>query len=256
MNKLKNSAVLCATTALFVCLAWGQEHKPLTNKDVVGMVKEGLNSSVIVKAIQANESDFDVSPPALTQLKADGVGQDVMEAMLDAQSHKKGVALATASGGAAPNAAPGPSDANAGKHLLKEGMDVPLKFASDLSSKTANEGDPVEMTLDSDIKVDDVVVIKHGARAVAIVTNAKKSGMMGRAGELNIQLQHLVAGDSRVRVRGTKGRQGDSKTGTAVALTVLFGPIGLIKHGKNVEVKAGTPLAAYVDQDIWLAPAN
>jgi len=35
-------------------------------------------------------------------------------------------------------------------------------------------------------------------------------------------------------------------------LTVLFGPIGLIKHGKNVEIPAGTPLTAYVDQDIWL----
>ena len=32
--------------------------------------------------------------------------------------------------------------------------------------------------------------------------------------------------------------------GTAVALTVLFGPIGLIKHGKNVEVKASRPCEA------------
>jgi len=39
-------------------------------------------------------------------------------------------------------------------------------------------------------------------------------------------------------------------------LTVLFGPIGLIKHGKNVEVKAGTPIAAYVDEDIGLAAAQ
>ncbi|MGD0955983.1 MAG: hypothetical protein ABR953_04045 [Candidatus Acidiferrales bacterium] len=57
-----------------------------------------------------------------------------------------------------------------------------------------------------------------------------------------------------MRIRGTKGRQEDSKTGPAVALTVLFGPIGLIKHGKNVDIPAETPLAAYVDQDIWLAP--
>jgi hypothetical protein len=39
-----------------------------------------------------------------------------------------------------------------------------------------------------------------------------------------------------------------------VALTVLFGPIGLIKHGKNVDIPAGTPLVAYVDQDTWLSP--
>ncbi|HTQ59516.1 MAG TPA: hypothetical protein VMI32_04795 [Candidatus Solibacter sp.] len=34
-----------------------------------------------------------------------------------------------------------------------------------------------------------------------------------------------------------------------MALTVLFGPIGLIEHGKNVESKEGTPLVAYTDQN-------
>ena len=76
------------------------------------------------------------------------------------------------------------------------------------------------------------------------MTNAKKAGMMGKAGELNMRLEHLTVCDDRVKLRGSKGKEG-----TAVALTVLFGPIGLIKHGKNVEVKAGTPLTACVDAD-------
>jgi hypothetical protein len=41
-----------------------------------------------------------------------------------------------------------------------------------------------------------------------------------------------------------------------VALTVLFGPIGLIKHGKNVDIPPGTPLTAYVDQDYPLLAAR
>ena len=64
-----------------------------------------------------------------------------------------------------------------------------------------------------------------------------------------MRLEHLTAGDERVRLRGSKGKEGEGKEGATVALMVLFGPIGLIKHGKNVEIKAGTPLAAYVDQD-------
>jgi hypothetical protein len=80
--------------------------------------------------------------------------------------------------------------------------------------------------------------------------------MMGKPGELSVQLQYLVVGSNHVHLRGTKGREGESKTGATVALTVLFGPIGLIKHGKNVEIPAGTPLTAYVDQDIWLPPAK
>jgi hypothetical protein len=135
------------------------------------------------------------------------------------------------------------------KLVLKEGTDVRLKFADDLSSKTANDGDPVNLILDEDLKVDDVVVARSGAKAVGEITNAKKAGMMGKAGELNLRLDHLTVGDQRVRLRGSKGKEGEGKVGTSVALTVLFGPLGLIKHGKNVEVKTGTALTVYVDQD-------
>ena len=154
----------------------------------------------------------------------------------------------------APTQQPAPPPVN--KLVLKEGTDVKLKFADDLSSKTANEGDPVNLILDEDLKVGDVVVVKAGAKATGSITNAKKAGMMGKAGELNLRLEHLKAGDVRVRLRGSKGKEGEGKVGTAVALTVLFGPIGLIKHGKNVEVKAGTPLAAYVDEDASVAPVK
>ena len=148
-----------------------------------------------------------------------------------------------------------PVDPNA-KLVLKEGTDVKLKFAQDLSSKTATDDDPVNLVLDEDLKVGEVTVCKAGAKAVGTVTHAKKAGMMGKGGELNLRLEYLLVGDTRMRLRGTKGKEGEGKVGAAVALTVLFGPIGLIKHGKNVEVKQGTPLLAYVDQDFTIPPGK
>jgi hypothetical protein len=153
-------------------------------------------------------------------------------------------------------AAPQPAGAPVSTVILREGTDVKLKFADDLSSKTASDDDPVNLILDEDLKVGDVVVAKAGCKALGTITNAKKAGMMGRPGELNMRLDHLTVGDRRVHLRGTKGKEGEGKAGTAVALTVLFGPIGLIKHGKNVEIKAGTPLTAYVDEDIQLPSAQ
>jgi hypothetical protein len=135
------------------------------------------------------------------------------------------------------------------KLVLKEGTDVKVKFAQDLSSKTAAEDDPVNLVLDEDLRVGDVIVAKAGAKALGTVTHVKKAGMMGKAGELNMRLEYVIVGDARMKLRGTKGKEGQGKEGTAVALTVLFGPLGLIKHGKNVDIKEGTPLAAYVDQD-------
>jgi hypothetical protein len=142
------------------------------------------------------------------------------------------------------------------KLVLKEGTDVKLKFAQDLSSKTATDDDPVNLVLDEDLKVGDVTVCKAGAKALGTITHAKKAGMMGKGGELNLRLEYLLVGDTRMRLRGTKGKEGEGKVGAAVALTILFGPIGLIKHGKNVEVKQGTPLLAYVDEDFSLPPAK
>jgi hypothetical protein len=152
-------------------------------------------------------------------------------------------------------AVPPAADASA-KLVLKEGTDVKLKFAQDLSSKTANDDDPVNLVLDEDLKVGDATVCKAGAKAVGTVTHAKKAGMMGKGGELNLRLEYILVGDTRMRLRGTKGKEGEGKVGAAVALTVLFGPIGLIKHGKNVEVKQGTPLLAYVDQDFTIPPGK
>jgi hypothetical protein len=142
------------------------------------------------------------------------------------------------------------------KLVLAEGSDVPLLFDEDISSKTAAEGDPVAFVLAEDLKVGDVVVAKAGCKAVGEVTNAKKSGMMGKAGELNVRLDYLRVGDAKVKLRGAKGKEGESGTGGAIALTVLFGPIGLIKHGSNIDIKKGTAMKVFVADDINLPPLS
>ena len=162
--------------------------------------------------------------------------------------------LLTCAGLAAQNPASGA--AAPGSLVLREGAEVKLRFAEDVSSKSAAMDDPVTLTLDEDIRIGDVIVGRSGAKAYAIVSNSKKAGMMGKGGELNIRLEYLRIGDTKVKLRGAKAREGDSKVGTAVALTVLFGPVGLIKHGKNIEVKAGTPLTAFIADDATVQPAK
>ena len=238
---------------------FAQATKTLDNNDVLTMTKEGFAPGLIIKDIEASGSRFDTSPDALIVLKNAGVDQTVIEAMIGAQAQKPTSAVEAVNGGGPATGATVPADParpvcnDVNGCLLREGTAVALKFASDLNSKTANEGDSVEFLLDEDLKVGDFIVVPKGAHAVATVSAAKKAGMLGRPGELSVQMQYVIAGSNHVRIRGTKGREGDSKTGATVALTVLFGPIGLIKHGKNVDIPAGTPLSAYVDQDIWLA---
>src|SRR5271155_3408498 len=247
--------LLCALSACAVTASFAQTQKPLTNADVISMTRQSIDPSLIVKDIESSATEFDTSPASLIELKNAGVDKSVMDAMLTTQAAKPSAAV-DALHGVPTSIDPHAPGCGASGCLLREGTQVDLKFSSELSSKTAHIGDTVEFQLDADLKVGDSIVVPKGAHAVATVNDAKKSGMMGRPGELSVQIQYLLVGDNHVRIRGTQGREGDSKTGAAVALTVIFGPVGLIKHGKNVVIAAGTPLTAYVDQDVWLAPSH
>src|SRR5713101_6257736 len=138
------------------------------------------------------------------------------------------------------------------RYMLKEGTGVELRFADGISSKTATVDDRVNFELDKELKVGETVVAKQNSKAVGTVVHVKKAGMLGKGGELNVRLDYILAGDNRIRLRATKNSEGADKVGAAIALTVLFGPIGLIKHGKDIEIKPGSPLKGYVDQDVLL----
>jgi hypothetical protein len=66
-----------------------QAQKPLTNHDVVKMMKGGLPEGTIVSAIQANSTNFNISADALIALQKAGVAQPVMDAMIAAESNKR-----------------------------------------------------------------------------------------------------------------------------------------------------------------------
>lgn len=85
MGRISPKALLlCVVLEIFSCrLLLAQVSKPLTNADIVNMTKAGLNESLIAKAIETQETDFDVSPSALIELKKAGVSQDIIELMVD-----------------------------------------------------------------------------------------------------------------------------------------------------------------------------
>jgi hypothetical protein len=75
---------------------------PLTNADVIKMVKAGKPEAFILNAIAASDTQFDLSSTGLQALSQAGVGSKVIRAMLAAQAKKQ-----------PPPEAAAPSDANA-----------------------------------------------------------------------------------------------------------------------------------------------
>lgn len=146
-------------------------------------------------------------------------------------------------------AAPAPS---AQVVKVPEGTELMIRFNDALSSGTNTAGDQFSITLDEAVKLPNGTVIPAGYRGKGEVTDAKKKGFMGQAGELSVRLTYLRVGDSRIRLRASKGGEGKGAMGATIALTVLFGPLGLLKRGHDIEIKPGQTITAYADQDAEL----
>jgi hypothetical protein len=183
-------------------------------------------------------------------------------AALAQQSQSTSAQSSTATSGtstapeATPSKAAEPAADPSAKVVLKDGTPVNLKTAQTISSKTAVVGDTVELVLDEDLAVGQTVVAKKGAKAVGTISSSKKAGMAGRGGELSLHVEYVKIGDSRVKLRGAQGKEGDNKTGATVGLVLAFGVLGFMKHGKQAEVKEGTPVKAFLDQDFEFAPSS
>ena len=82
----------CTARALFLCMVVSLcvSHtvaaEILTNEAVVTMVKAGLGDDVIVGKVRLTQGQYDLSTNGLLRLKADGVSEAVIKAMIEASA--------------------------------------------------------------------------------------------------------------------------------------------------------------------------
>ena len=147
---------------------------------------------------------------------------------------------------------------NAG--LLAEGTEIKLKFAQNLSTKSAVVGDKVEFVVAESVMLGDKVAIPAGTRVLGVVTEGKESeDKRNDAKKLAVRVEYLKAGGARVKLRSEKIDPQKAKVdkGKVVAATILFGVSGLLiaLSAKRLVVPEGTPVTAFVAEDAWLSPA-
>jgi hypothetical protein len=88
ISQMNGFALGCASSLILLCVAaLGQSGKPLTNEDVLALVKKKLPESVIVSAIKSGPCNFDTSPSELIRLNSAGLTENELNAMM-AAAHK------------------------------------------------------------------------------------------------------------------------------------------------------------------------
>jgi len=135
--------------------------------------------------------------------------------------------------------------------VLPEGTEFTVVTSEDLSSKTAAKGDVVPLTTGAPVAVDNTVVVPKGAYVRGSVGDVKRAGHFGRGGSMSLAVTSVTAVDGQhIPLRASRAKAGKDHVGATVALTVLFGPLGLLKHGNDAVYKAGTEIKCYTDSTV------
>jgi outer membrane lipoprotein SlyB len=75
-------AILLAVPLLAALAPAAANAAPMTNDDVIKMVKGGLGDATVLQAIEGAEHGFDTSPDGLVRLKQGGVSEAVIQKIL------------------------------------------------------------------------------------------------------------------------------------------------------------------------------
>ena len=149
----------------------------LTNADIVAMYRERSGSELILKRIKSSRCAFDTSPEALLQIKASGLSDVVILAML-----------------AAPVASEAPEQRAPETVDVKilDGTPLEVELNGNVWPEGVREGMIVEMLATEDLVVNGVPVILRGAEAHARVLAVKQPGSHGGSGEVAWFMQDVV----------------------------------------------------------------
>ena len=144
------------------------------------------------------------------------------------------------------------------------GQEIAFEFRSALSSQRSRVGDPVEIVVVRDAKVDGLTVIAAGSIGQGKVTGIKRRGHKGKPGRLEIEFSEVRSvNGARIRLAGQHQVSGEDRreqvkndAGGLVFEGLGFGamliPIALLERGGSAEVEAGTRFDAVVANDILL----
>lgn len=137
---------------------------------------------------------------------------------------------------------------------IPAGTIVKMKNLEALNSKTAQEGDTAHFAVSEDVVVGDVVAIPRGMEAEGTITNARKSGMFGKDGKIEITYHTVRAADNTPvpLIIGEKTKEEYKRTagavGASAAGAIILGPVGLVGglfvHGNDVDIPVGTEMFA------------
>jgi Chitobiase/beta-hexosaminidase C-terminal domain len=153
-----------------------------------------------------------------------------------------------------PVASAPPVETSPAIRMLPKGTSVHLVFASNFSSRKADVGDKINLSLAEDLKIGDVVVAPKGTTAIVNVTEAHKSGVAGIPGFVSFEAESLAIDGTVIKLQGSaakEGREVQINPATVGLAFVVPGGVFLV-HGNEAEIKQASVFTAMIAEDTKL----
>jgi hypothetical protein len=148
-----------------------------------------------------------------------------------------------------------------GNFLLAKDTPIHLVFASDVTSKNADVGDKLPLTLADDISFGQTILVPKGTPVEAIVTDADGSRVAGTPGTITFEVHSFKANGITVFLRGEATKEGQAKPLNAATLLPatlipVVGSVMFFRHGDQAQIKQGTTFTAHVYADVLFPPPD
>ena len=130
---------------------------------------------------------------------------------------------------------------------LQSGKMVYVKTTRTLTPSSLRMGDTIDFVVAGNVVVDGKTVIKSGSHVTGTVTRASEKGMIGKAGEIAVQLDTVKAVDGTiVYLSGGRTVSGKDNSMVALSLGVLLCPLFSLMNGEEAFIQANNRIQALV----------
>ena len=133
------------------------------------------------------------------------------------------------------------------------GTGLTLLSRTQVSTKDSKAGDRIYFTVAETLSYRGQVVIPAGAVAVGEVARSDRNGYLGKKGKIDVNLLYVETPNGPVRLSGGAKNEGTSGLIPSVVTIALVSPLGYFIHGTSAHIPFGTPIKAYLGEDLRFA---
>jgi hypothetical protein len=130
-----------------------------------------------------------------------------------------------------------------------------MRNMTDLTTngKHLRVGQRVALEVAESVRLNGQVVIPAGSPGVGEITTVRNKGMWGKSGGITARVLYLRVGDRQIRLSGTFDDKGVTGTAAVVGAIVLIPVVGFFTTGTSAKIPVGTPVSAFLDEDVPVA---